>query len=136
LVAALLMAALTTTLGVLVIQSIVNWVQYRQHDALTAIPQPPLSGYVLVEKFPINLIILDLSATLAVALVILLIGYSVVRHGILIERSLARRGFFEQWRGVVFVAWGVAIFFALRVGFDHTYLGSLLLIYSHIGVSY
>ena len=83
--------------------------------ALSAVPQTPPSGSLLLEVFPINLIILDLAATLAVALVILLIGYSVVRHGILIERSLARRGFFEQWRGIVIVATGVAIFIAILV---------------------
>jgi len=136
LLAALLMAALTTTLGILVIQSIVNWIQYGQHNAVTAIPQSPPSGLVLVEMFPINLIILDLAATLAVALVILLIGYSVVRHGILIERSLARRGFFEQWRGIVIVATAVAIFIAILVTFTHSNLGGLLLITSLAAVTY
>src|SRR6266568_284309 len=136
LLAALLMAALTTTLGILVIQSIVNWIQYGQHNAVTAVPQPPPSGLVLVEMFPINLIILDLAATLAVALVILLIGYSVVRHGILIERSLARRGFFEQWRGIVIVATAVAIFIAILVTFTHSNLGGLLLITSLAAVTY
>ena len=94
LLAALLMAALTTTLGILVVQSIVNWIQYGHRSALSAIPTPLPPVLTFVEMFPINLIILDLAATLAVALVILLIGYSVVRHGILIERPLARRGFF------------------------------------------
>jgi len=136
LLAALLMAALTTTLGILVIQSIVNWIQYGQRTALSAIPQPLPSGLTLLETFPINLIILDLAATLAVALVILLIGYSVVRHGILIERSLARRGFFEQWRGVVIVATGVAIFIAILVTFTHSNLGGLLLITSIAAVTY
>ncbi len=136
LLAALLMAALTTTLGILVIQSIVNWIQYGQRAALSSIPQPLPSGLMLLETFPINLIILDLAATLAVALVILLIGYSVVRHGILIERSLARRGFFEQWRGVVIVATGVAIFIAILVTFTHSNLGGLLLITSLAAVTY
>src|SRR6266487_3190945 len=86
--------------------------------------------------FPINLIILDLAATLAVALVILLIGYSVVRHGILIERFLARRGFFEQWRGIVIVATAVAIFIAILVTFTHSNLGGLLLITSLAAVTY
>ena len=136
LLAALLMAALTTTLGILVIQSIVYWIQDGQHAALSTIPQPLPSGLTLLETFPINLIILDLVATLAVALVILLIGYSVVRHGILIERSLARRGFFEQWRGVVIVATGVAIFIAILVTFTHSNLGGLLLITSLAAVTY
>ncbi len=61
LLAALLMAALTTTLGILVVQSIVNWIQYGQHAAASTIPQPLPSGIMLVDMFPINLIILDLS---------------------------------------------------------------------------
>jgi len=134
LLAALLMAALTTTLGILVVQSLVNWIQYGQRAAVSAIPQPLPSG--LVEMFPINLIILDLAATLAVALVILLIGYSVVRHGILIERSLARRGFFKQWRGIVIVATAVAIFIAMLVSLTHSNLGGLLLITSLAAVTY
>src|SRR5437660_9285889 len=134
LLAALLMAALTTTLGILVVQSLVNWIRYGQRAAVSAIPQPLPSG--LVEMFPINLIILDLAATLAVALVILLIGYSVVRHGILIERSLARRGFFKQWRGIVIVATAVAIFIAILVTFTHSNLGGLLLITSLAAVMY
>jgi len=134
LLAALLMAALTTTLGILVVQSLVNWIRYGQRAAVSAIPQPLPSG--LVEMFPINLIILDLAATLAVALVILLIGYSVVRHGILIERSLARRGFFKQWRGIVIVATAVAIFIAMLVSLTHSNLGGLLLITSLAAVTY
>jgi hypothetical protein len=136
LLAALLMAALTTTLGILVVQSIVNWIQSGQHTALSAIPQPFPSGSMFDETFPINLIILDLAATLAVALVILLIGYSVVRHGILIERSLARRGFFKQWRGIVIVATAVAIFIAILVSLTHSNLGGLLLITSLAAVTY
>jgi len=131
LLAALLMAALTTTLGILVIQSIVNWIQYGQHYIIQPSPlplHPP--DLALVEIFPLNLLILDLSATFAVALIILLIGYSLVRHGILIERSLARRGFFEQWRGIVIVATTVAVFIAILVTFTHSNPGGLLLIAS------
>jgi len=136
LLAALLMAALTTTFAILVIQSIVNWVQLG-HSSVP-IPSEPsvLPGISLVDLFPLNLMILDLSATLAVALVILLIGYSIVRHGILIERSLARRGFFEQWRGIVIVATAVALFIALLVTFTRSNLGGLLLITSLASIAY
>ena len=130
LLAALLMAAVTTTFAILVIQSIVGWIQFGHRHFIAATPQIPSSGLVLVDMFPLNLIILDLSATLAVALVILLIGYSVVRHGILIERSLARRGFFEQWRGIVIVATAIAVLIALLVTFTYSNLGGLLLITS------
>jgi len=130
LLAALLMAAVTTTFAILVIQSIVGWIQFGHSHIIAATPQIPSSGLVLVDMFPLHLIILDLSAKFAVALVILLIGYSVVRHGILIERSLARRGFFEQWRGIVIVATAIAVLIALLVTFTYSNLGGLLLITS------
>ena len=51
-----------------------------------------------------------------------------MRHGILIERSLSRRGFLAQWRGIVIVSTGVSIFIALLVAFTHSNPGGLLLI--------
>ncbi len=77
---------------------------------------------------PFNLVLIDVFATGLVALIILLIGYAIVRHGILIERPLARRGFFEQWRGIVIVDTTVAIFIALLVILTRSNLGGLLLI--------
>lgn len=124
LLAALLTVGLTTTLGVLVVQSMLNWFGYGQR-----LPDPLPSPRQLVSSLiPFNLLILDLLATGAVALVILLIGYSIVRHGVLIERPLARRGFFEQWRGIVIVATLVAILIALLVALTESSLGGLLLI--------
>ena len=128
LLAALLMVLLTTTLGVLVIQSIINWLQ---HPYAPVAPQTPVNaGLINGSIFPMNLLIMDLCATGAVALVILLIGYSIVRHGILIERSLSRRGFFEQWRGTVIVSTGVSIFITLLVNLTQSSPGGLLIITS------
>ncbi len=122
--AAILMVALTTTLGILGIGSIIDWFEFQQHQHIALpVAHPP-------NAIPLNLLFLDMLATGAVALIILLVGYSVVRHGILIERPLARRGFFEQWRGIVIVATAVAIFIALLVTFTRSSLGSLLLITS------
>ena len=137
LLAALLMAVLTTTLGILVIQSVANWVQFGHHLPIPATVEPSIPvGSSLVDWFPLNLTVLDLSANGAVALVILLIGYSIVRHGILIERSLARRGFFEQWRGIVIVATATAIFIVFLVNFTNSSPGALLLITSLATVAY
>src|SRR5947209_7872736 len=122
--AALLMVGLTTILGIVGIWSIVDWFEYRQHGAHTLPASPPL------ETIPLHLLVLDTIAAGAVALIILLVGYSIVRHGVLIERPLARRGFFGQWRGIVIVATTVAIFIVLLVDFTHSTLGSLLLITS------
>ncbi len=126
LLAALLMVALTTSLGVLVIESIIDWLQHPTVSILSA--SSSHNDFTIFNLFPINLIILDLGATGAVALVILLIGYSIVRHGILIERSLSRRGFLAQWRGIVIVSTGVSIFIALLVVLTHSNPGGLLLI--------
>ncbi|MBV9689345.1 MAG: hypothetical protein JO202_06515, partial [Ktedonobacteraceae bacterium] len=85
---------------------------------------------------PANLLLADLLANGLVGLTILLIGYSIVRHGILIERPLGRTGFFDQWRGIVIVATVVAIFIALLVAFTHSNLVGLLLITSLATAAY
>ena len=128
LVAALLMVGLTTCLGVLGVWSMTNWLQHGENVS----PRISISTTTL----PLNLIILDIIATGFVALIILLLGYSIVRHGILIERPLARRGFFEQWRGIVIVATTVSIFIALLVALTHSNLGGLLLITSLATAAY
>ncbi len=120
LVAALLMVGLTTCLGVLGVWSMISWLEHRG-DVDTVVP-------VSIHALPFNLFLLDSIATGFVALIILLLGYSIVRHGILIERPLARRGFFEQWRGIVIMATTISLFIALLVELTESNLGSLLLI--------
>ncbi len=133
LLAALLMVSLTTTLGVLVVQSMLNWFGYGGAPFPNTFPSTsPLPGSTV----PFNLLILDLLANVSVSLVILLIGYSIVRHGVLIARPLARRGFFEQWRGIVIVATLVAILISLLVHLTESGLGGLLLITCLATVAY
>jgi signal transduction histidine kinase len=136
LLAALLMAGLTTSLGVLGLRSLLDWlaiVQHHLHDKSGgySLPAPPV-----LTTIPLNLLVLDLIASGAVALIILLLGYSVVRHGVLIERPLPRRGFLEQWRGIVIVATTIAIFIVLLVNLTHSSLAGLLLITSLATVVY
>jgi signal transduction histidine kinase len=121
LLAALVMVSLTTTLGVLGVWSMINWLKGHALTHATAAP-------LVLTMMPLNLVLIDVLATGLVALIILLIGYAIVRHGILIERPLARHGFFEQWRGIVIVATAVAIFIALLVILTRSNLGGLLLI--------
>jgi signal transduction histidine kinase len=128
LLAALLMAGLTTTLGIFGIRSLLDWLAIEEHHQLSA--------PAVFTTIPLNLLVLDLLATGAVALIILLVGYSVVRYGVLIERPLARRGFLEQWRGTVIVATTVAILIVLLVSLTRSTLGSLLLITSLATVAY
>ncbi|HLZ81157.1 MAG TPA: hypothetical protein VKP04_05960, partial [Ktedonobacteraceae bacterium] len=122
--AAILMVGLTTILGIVGIWSIADWFELQRHGSPTLAVLQPLKA------IPLHLLVLDTLATGVVALIILLVGYSIVRHGVLIERPLARRGFIVQWRGIVIVATTVAIFIALLVDFTHSTLGGLLLITS------
>lgn len=119
--AAILMVGLTTILGILGALSLINWVEVEWGNTVHVVPQT-------LTAIPFNLLVLDMISNGAVALIILLVGYSIVRQGILIERPLARRGFFEQWRGIVIVATTVAIFIALLVDLTHAFLGGMLLI--------
>ncbi len=116
--AAIVMVLLTVALAIIGISSLTDWFAFQHNPRILS----PL------QTIPPNLLFLDMLANGAVAFIILLIGYSVVRHGILIERSLARRGFFEQWRGIVLMTTAVALFSAFLVAFTHSNLGSLLLI--------
>ncbi len=120
LLAAMLMVALTTTLGVIIIWSIVNWFENEQHPLRVHFPE--------LHAFPLNVAIIDFLATGAVSLIILLVGFSIVRYGILIERPLPRRGFFEQWRGIVIVSTAIALFIATLVTLTQGQLGGLLVI--------
>ncbi len=122
--AAILMVGLTTILGIVGIWSIADWFELQRHGSPTLAVLQPLKA------IPLHLLVLDTLATGVVAFIILLVGYSIVRHGVLIERPLARRGFIVQWRGIVIVATTVAIFIALLVDFTHSTLGGLLLITS------
>lgn len=128
LLAALLMVCLTITLGMLGIHSMLNWLAIEQHHPL---PVPPV-----LTTIPFNLVVLDLVANGAVAFIILLIGYSIIRHGVLIERPLARRGFVVQWRGIVIVDTTVAVFIALLVTSTRSNLEGLLLITALATVAY
>lgn len=124
LLAALLMVGLTLSLGILGIWSLLEWLENRPPITPHA---PPSSS---LNVLPLNLVLLDIFATGLVAIIVLLIGYSIVRNGILIERPLARKGFFEQWRGIVIVATLIAIFIAALVDFTRSNLSGLLLITS------
>lgn len=115
---ALVMLLLTVVLAFIGISSLTNWFAFQQNPRIL----PPL------QIIPSGLLALDLFANVSVSLIILLIGYSVVRHGILVERPLARRGFLEQWRGIVLMTTAVALFIAFLVPFTHSNPGSLLLI--------
>jgi len=121
LLAALLMVGLIIIIGGLGIWSMANWLKLLEGTRLFS-SIPPATAF---NTIPPGLVLLDIIAIGSLALIILLVGYSIVRYGILIERPLGRRGFFEQWRGIVIVATTVAIFIALFVALTRSSLSGL-----------
>lgn len=124
LLAALMMVCLTVSLAILGVWSMLRWLEVAPQSAAT------VAAAATLNTIPVSLVLLDLYATGCVALIVLLIGYSILRHGILIERPLARRGFFEQWRGVVITATLLALLISLLVMLSQGSLASMLLISS------
>ncbi|HEU5439644.1 MAG TPA: ATP-binding protein [Ktedonobacterales bacterium] len=53
---------------------------------------------------PLVLVAADLIVQVALAGLGLMLGWAVVRQGVLVERQLPQRGFFRQWRGTAAVA--------------------------------
>src|SRR5216110_1117357 len=78
LLAALLMVGLTLSLGTLGVWVVFRWLVLREGGNDVVLPPRKLNA------IPLNLLGLDIYATGLVALIVLLIGYSVVRHGVLI----------------------------------------------------
>ncbi len=126
LLAALLMVGLVVCLGTLSVRSMIHWLQLHDSSSANSLLHPPAT----LSMIPPNLVLLDIFSSGLVAVIVLLFGYSIVRHGILIERPLARRGFFEQWRGIVIVATTVALFIAVFIKLTSSSLSGLLLITS------
>ncbi|HLZ55955.1 MAG TPA: ATP-binding protein [Ktedonosporobacter sp.] len=129
LLAALLMVVLIMGFGVLGVWSILKWLKIDHAGATDTINRPLQStAPATLTSIPFSLMMLDVLAVGAVALIILCVGYAIVRHGILIERPLARRGFFEQWRGIVIVATAVSLFISLLVMLTRSSISGLLII--------
>jgi len=124
LLAALMMVCLTVSLAILGVWSMLHWLEITTLSATSVVAAAKLN------TIPVSLVLLDIYATGCVALIVLLIGYSILRHGILIERPLARRGFFEQWRGVVITATSLALLISVLVMLSQGSLASMLLISS------
>jgi signal transduction histidine kinase len=124
LLAALMMVCLTVSLAILGVWSMLEWFGESPSAAAARAAASSLN------TMPVQLVLLDIYATGCVALIVLLIGYSIVQHGILIERPLARRGFFEHWRGVVITATSLAILISILVMLSQGSLASMLLITS------
>ncbi|WIG60691.1 MAG: hypothetical protein OJF49_003439 [Ktedonobacterales bacterium] len=85
---------------------------------------------------PLALVAADLVVQVALAGLGLLLGWSVVRQGVLVERRLPQRGFFRQWRGTAFVALVLAVVVAWMAAIAPEALPYLLVLVTVVTVTY
>jgi signal transduction histidine kinase len=92
-------------------------------------PSPP--GHV-----PLLIVGADLIVQLALAALGLLVGWAVVRQGVLVERRLPQRGFLSRWRGTAGVALLLAGVVASMAAVDPEALPDLLVLVTLVTGSY
>ena len=92
-------------------------------------PSPP--GHV-----PLLLVGADLLVQLALAALGLLVGWAVVRQGVLVERRLPQSGFLSRWRGTAGVALLLAGVVAAMAAVDPEALPDLLVLVTLVTGSY
>ena len=96
---------------------------------LSVPPSPP--GHV-----PLLLVGADLIVQVALAALGLLVGWAVVRQGVLVERRLPQRGFLSRWRGTAGVALLLAGVVAAMAAVDPEALPDLLVLVTLVTGSY
>jgi signal transduction histidine kinase len=99
-------------------------------DFPIGMPQSP-PGHV-----PLVLVAADLVVQVCLAWLGLLIGWAVVRQGVLVERRLPQRGFFSHWRGTALVAALLAAVVAWMAALDPESLPDLLVLVALVTATY
>ena len=92
---------------------------------------PTLPGHV-----PLVLVAADLLVQVSLAGLGLVIGWAVVRQGVLIERRLPQHGFFSHWRGTVVVASVLAAVVAWMDAVEPEALPNLLVLVALVTATY
>ncbi|MGH2485555.1 MAG: sensor histidine kinase, partial [Ktedonobacterales bacterium] len=92
---------------------------------------PTLPGHV-----PLALVSADLVVQVCLSGLGLLLGWAVVRQGILVERRLPQRGFFSHWRGTALVASLLAVVVAGMAALDQGALPYLLVLVALVTAAY
>jgi hypothetical protein len=92
---------------------------------------PTASGHV-----PLPLVTTDLFTQVALAGVGLMVGWAVVRQGILIERRLPQRGFMSHWRGTTIAAALLSLVVAAMAAIESEGLPELLVLVALVTCAY
>ncbi|HEX2349052.1 MAG TPA: ATP-binding protein [Ktedonobacterales bacterium] len=95
--------------------------------AVTVAPQPGHAALALV--------LADLVVQVALACLGLLVGWAVVRQGVLVERRLPQRGYLSHWRGMAALAGALALVVAWMGAVEPDALPDLLLLVALVAVA-
>ena len=85
---------------------------------------------------PLVLVVADLAVQISLAGLGLMLGWAVVRQGILVERRLPQRGFFSHWRGTAIVAGILAVVVCWMARLDPEALPYLLVLVTLVTATY
>jgi signal transduction histidine kinase len=96
----------------------------------------PVEPAASLSHLPIALVTADLVVQAALAVLVLMVGWAVVRQGVLVERRLPQRGFLDHWRGTVVVALVVAAVVAWLAFLDAESLPALLVLVALMATAY
>jgi hypothetical protein len=103
----------------------------------TARPPLILTGDVPAPgHLPLTLVVADLVVQSALACLVLMLGWAVVRQGVLVERRLPQHGFLGHWRGTVVVAGVVACLVAGLSAIQPAALPLLLVVLALVAATY
>jgi hypothetical protein len=100
-------------------------------QTLPGVTAPPQPGHTALA-----LVLADLVTQVALAGFGLLMGWAVVRQGVLIERRLPQRGYLSHWRGMAAVAGALAAVVAWMGALEPVALPDLLLLVALVAVAF
>jgi hypothetical protein len=135
LAASLCMVVAGAVVGLIgLLTSVVARTAQRVHATQPPLPlqaSPPAPGHL-----PVMLVLADLLVQGALAGLVLMVGWAVVRQGVLVERRLPQRGFLGHWRSTVLVAGAVAAMVGWLSYIEPNSLPALLVLVALMATTY
>lgn len=110
---------------------------FERRDAVGAITQNLPSAFISSPpgRSPLALVLADLCVQAALAGLVLMLGWAVVRQGVMVERRLPQRGFMSHWRRMAALALAFAAIVAWMGGVEPAALPDLLLLVALVAIA-
>ena len=111
---------------------------FERHDTVGAITQtlPAVIASSPPGRSPLALVLADLCVQGALAGLVMMLGWAVVRQGVMVERRLPQRGFLSHWRRMAALALAFAAIVAWMGGASPAALPDLLLLVTLVAIAF